>query len=81
MTGMIREKLNTRLGGEIVREIVLKAGKIQKEVAEDDSVLPPPKPLSFAQLAWIEEQSAAIGDPEARLAFAELMKASLERSP
>ena len=80
MTGMIREKLNTRLGGEIVREIVLKAGKIQKEVAENDSELPLPKSLSSAQLAWIEEQSAAIGDPEARLAFAELMKASLEHS-
>src|SRR5262245_54388193 len=28
LTGMIREKLNQRLGGEIVREIVLRPGKV-----------------------------------------------------
>jgi hypothetical protein len=80
MTGMIKEKLNGSLGGEVVREIVLKAGKVQKTVAETDSELPPPKTLTAAQLVLIEEQAAAITDPEARLAFAELMKASLERS-
>lgn len=80
MTAMIREKLNTRLGGEIVREIVLKAGKIRHEAVESDSEAVPPQPLSTAQLAWIEEQSAAISDPEVRLAFADLMKASLEHS-
>lgn len=79
MTGMMKEKLNSRLGGEVVREIVLKAGKIEKAVVEDDSEMPPPKPLTPSQLALIEEQSAAINDPEARLAFTELMKASLER--
>ena len=80
MTGMIREKLNSRLGGEVVREIMLKSGKIQKTVTETDYEMPSPKPLTPAQLALIEEQSSAISDPEDRFAFAELMKASLERS-
>lgn len=80
MTDMIREKLNSCLGGEVVREIVLKAGKIQKTADQSDSETLPPKPLTPSQLALIEEQSAAIADPEARRAFAELMKASLEHS-
>ena len=80
MTGMMREKLNSSLGGEVVREIVLKAGRIQKTVADSDSEVPPPKPLTAAQLALIDQQSSAIADPEARQAFAELMKASLEHS-
>lgn len=80
MTGMMKEKLNSRLGGEVVREIVLKAGKVQKAVVDEEPEMPPPKPLTVAQLALIEEQSSAIADPEARQVFAELMKASLEHS-
>ncbi len=80
MTGMIRDKLNNSLGGEVVREIVLKAGKVQNTLTDIEPEMPPLKQLSSAQLAMIEEQSAAITDPEARLAFAELMKASLEHS-
>lgn len=79
MTGMMKEKLNNSLGGEVVREIVLKAGKIQKMVTETDPEMSPPKLLTAAQLALIDQQSAAITDPETRLAFAELMKASLEK--
>ncbi len=78
MTGMMKEKLNSRLGGEVVREIVLKAGKVQKAVVDEEPEMPPPKPLTVAQLALIEEQSSAISDPEARRMFAELMKVSLE---
>lgn len=78
MTGMMKEKLNKSLGGEVVREIVLKAGKVQKTVIEADSEMPSPIPLTTDQLALIEEQSAAIEDPDARLAFIELMKTSLE---
>ena len=80
MTGMMKEKLNNRLGGEVVREIVLKAGRLQKAVVDEESETPPPKPLTAAQLALIEEHSSAIVDPEARQVFAELMKASLEHS-
>lgn len=80
MTGMMREKLNEKLGGEVVREIVLKAGKIQKTVTNDEDEMPPIKPLTPDQLALIKKQSSDISDPEDRLAFAELMKTSLEHS-
>lgn len=80
MTGMMKDKLNSRLGGEVVREIVLKAGKVQKAVIDEEPDMSPPKPLTAAQLALIEEQSSAIADPEARQVFADLMKASLETS-
>lgn len=78
MTGMMKEKLNSRLGGDVVREIVLKAGRVEKEVIDQEPEVLPIKMLTSEKLAWIEEQSAAISDPEARFAFAELMKASLE---
>ncbi len=80
MTGTMREKLNEKLGGEVVLEIVLKAGKIQKAVTDDEDEMPPIKPLTPDQLALIEKQSSVISDPEARQAFAELMKASLEHA-
>lgn len=80
MTGMMKDKLNSRLGGEVVREIVLKAGRIQKAVIDEEPDMSPPKPLTAAQLALIEEQASAIADPEARQVFADLMKASLETS-
>lgn len=80
MTGMMKDKLNSRLGGEVVREIVLKAGRVQKSVIDEEPDMSPPKPLTAAQLALIEEQASAIADPEARQVFADLMKASLETS-
>jgi len=80
MTGMIKDKLNNNLGGEVVSEILLKAGKVQKNDDYTDTETPATKPLTAEQLAWIEEQASAITDPEAREAFADLMKASLEHS-
>lgn len=80
MTDMIREKLNSCLGGEVVREIVLRSGKIQKTDNQRAPEIHQPKPLTPGQLAMVVEQSAAIADPEARRAFEELMKASLEHS-
>jgi hypothetical protein len=75
---MMKEKINDRLGSEVVREIVLKSGKVNKPE------MPPPeephkkKRLSTRQLAFIDEQAAAITDPETREMFAALMRASLE---
>jgi len=78
LRSMMKDKLNERLGSEIVKEIVLKSGRV---VNEGD----PPgidnirrNPLSARQLAMISEQASAIADPETRAAFEELMKASLE---
>jgi len=80
MTAMMKEKLNCCLGAEIVREIVLKAGRVDKPPAEVPDEIITVLPLTLQQLSLIEAQSAAIEDPETRLAFIELMKASMEQS-
>ena len=80
MTAMMKEKLNSRLGAEIVLEIVLKAGRVEKPTAELPEVLTPIKPLTAPQRAFVEEQSALIQDIETRQALADLMQASMEHS-
>ena len=77
MTGMMKEKLNSRLGSEVVSEIVLKAGRVDLPAVETPEVPVEPSPLTPQQLTLIEEQSALIKDAETRLAFIELMKESL----
>jgi hypothetical protein len=78
LKGMLKDKLNQRLGGEIVKEITLKSGKVEKGVQSPVDEPPRKKRLSARQLALIEEQCAGIPDPETREAFAALMRASLE---
>lgn len=80
LKGMMKEKLNDRLGGEVVKEIILKSGKVDKAFATPTEEPRQNKHLSNSQLAFIEEQAAAIPDPEAREAFAALMRASLENA-
>lgn len=75
---MMKDKLNQRLGNEIVREIILKSGRVVKETDPPGDETNRKKPLSARQLALISEQAATIADPETRAAFAGLMKASLE---
>ena len=75
---MMKEKLNERLGSEVVKAIILKSGKVLPPVASDVKKLPPKKKLTARQLALIDEQSSAIADEETREAFAALMKASFE---
>jgi hypothetical protein len=78
LKGMLKDKLNQSLGGEIVREIVLKSGKVEKAAKAPTEEPVGKKRLTAAQLALIEEQCAGIPDPETREAFAALMRASLE---
>lgn len=78
MTGMMKEKLNSRLGSEVVREIILKAGRVETPVIEATEEPLHKKRLTPRQKVLIEEQASAISDPETRQAFAELMKASME---
>ena len=75
---MMKEKLNERLGSEVVRTIILKSGKVLPPVASDVKKLPQKKKLTARQLAMIDEQASAIADEETREAFAALMKASFE---
>lgn len=78
LKAIMQQKLNDRLGDNVVREIVLKSGKIAAPVARATDEAPRRKKLDKEQLARIERESAVIADDEARLAFAELMKVSLE---
>jgi hypothetical protein len=81
LKGMMIEKLNERLGGEVVREIILRSGQIDRNdvmAPEPPEDAPRKKRLTARQLSFIDEQSAAIVDPEIREAFVALMKASFE---
>ena len=78
LKGMIREKLNGQLGATVVKDIVLKSGRVEKEVPVAVAEAPRKKRLTARQLAFIDEQSAAIADPEIRAEFVALMRASLE---
>ena len=80
MTAMMKEKLNICLGAEVVREIVLKAGRVEIQPAEVPDEIVAIRPLTPDQLALIESQAASIADPETRHAFIELMQASMEHS-
>ncbi len=79
MTAMMKEKLNSRLGDEVVREIVLKAGRVAPPVIAVQEEASVPRPLTDQQRAAIEAQSAVIEDPETRHAFISLMQASMEQ--
>ena len=75
---MMKDKLNERLGAEVVREIVVKSGTVEQYAVAPPEELPAKKRLTARQKAYIDEQSAAITDAETREAFVALMKASLE---
>lgn len=79
MTAMMKEKLNSRLGAEVVREIVLKSGRVDPPPVEPPEVVQTLRQLTPLQTTVIEERAADIEDLETRLAFIELMQASLER--
>jgi hypothetical protein len=80
MTAMMKEKLNSCLGAEVVHEIVLKAGRVDNPPAEVPDEIVVHRPLTPQQQAMIEAQSAAIPDPETRQAFIELMRTSMEHA-
>lgn len=78
LKGMMKDKLNERLGGEVVKDIVLKSGRVEQYVESPPEEAPRKKRLTARQVAYIDEQSADISDPEIREAFVALMKASLQ---
>lgn len=78
LKGMMREKLNERLGSEVVREIVLRSGRVVAAEPGPVTELLPRRDLTPQQMEYISRQSAAIADPETREAFAALMRASFE---
>ncbi len=79
MTDMMKEKLNSCLGADVVREIVLKAGRVDTPPVEVPEEIIATIPLTLQQFAHIEAEAASIADPDTRQAFIELMQASLEQ--
>lgn len=79
MTAMMKDKLNACLGGDVVREIVLKAGRVDMPTAEAPEEEVSFIPLTPRQQALIDEQAALVTDPDTRQALIELMQASMEQ--
>jgi hypothetical protein len=80
LTAMMRDKLNERLGGDVVREIVLKSGRVEQAAEPAPFDVLRKKRLTTRQLALIDGLSAEIVNLETREAFSDLMKASLKDS-
>lgn len=80
MTTIMKEKLNSSLGAEVVRDIILKAGRVDKPVSDAVTDKVTIRSLTSVELDFIESQADSILDPETRHAFIELMRASLEQT-
>lgn len=70
----LRDRINTTLGDDRVREIVLKAGRIQQDTGTTETVRPAPKPLSSHQQARIAQQLSELDDAELRQSLQALME-------
>ena len=79
MTSIMKEKLNSCLGAEVVKEILLKMGKVEKPAAAVPDESTEIRQLTPHQLALIEAQSTLIEDPETRQALKELMQLSMQQ--
>lgn len=69
----IVEKLNERLGRELVRDIYLKAGVAEKPVPPAKPPRRKERPLSDAEKLRIANRSSEIADPELRAAVERLL--------
>lgn len=78
LTEKIKDKLNAELGSEMVSSIVLKTGKVEYFTDPPPEEIPHKKRLTTRQQQFINEQSAALPDPELQKVFAELMKISYQ---
>ena len=70
----LRDRINTTLGDDRVREIVLKAGRIQQDNGITETARPAPKPLSSYQQAQIAQQLSDLDDVELRQSLQALME-------
>jgi hypothetical protein len=76
----LRERINTLLGNERVKEIVLKAGRIQHDTVITEAPRPVPKPLSAHQQAQIATQVSGLEDAELRRSLQSLIELHLRNS-
>ena len=71
-------KVNAELHDEMVKEIYMKAGRVNKPAAPAAPVVEKHRQLSAEELNWISEQSALIADPDLRAVFDSLIKKDRE---
>jgi hypothetical protein len=74
----IMEKLNARLGEELVRDIYLKAGKPQREKPHTSPEKRYARSLLAEERQKIAEQTDSVTDPELRQVLAELLARHIE---
>lgn len=71
----LRDRINGLLGEERVRDIVLRAGRINLDPEESkEAEHPAPKPLSPQQLEQIRQQVSSVDDAELRESLQGLME-------
>jgi predicted nucleic acid-binding Zn ribbon protein len=80
MKEMIAEKLNTRLKGEVVKNIFFVVGRITDEVMEQESKSSPQKVAESSQCAIDETFLESITDPDIKQAFKRLLKSFSRRT-
>lgn len=73
LKGEIRERLNSHLGAELVRDIYLKAGKPSRPVLSQPEPPLPDRPLTATELNEIAATVAALSDVELRDACQRLL--------
>jgi hypothetical protein len=76
----IIEKLNARLGEELVQEIYLRAGKPEVLHSTPPQPKKQPRSLSSSERRQIAEQTAVIDDPGLKTAFADLLARHLSET-
>lgn len=77
----IIEKLNTLLGGPVVSDIYLKAGKAESPVDSPPERRPPPRQLTGAEQEFVATETESIEDPELREIISRLMAKHLASTP
>ena len=76
----LRDRINTLLGNERVKEIVLKSGRIQQDTGITETARPTPKPLSVQQQAQVAKQVSDLEDAELRESLQSLIELHLRNS-
>lgn len=81
LKGEIVEKLNSLLGGPVVRDIYLKAGRAEPPAAATPERRPPLRELTSAELEFVAAESGSIEDPELREIISRLMAKHFASTP
>lgn len=74
-------RLNSCLGEERVREIVLKSGRVTEEASADSDPHVPVRQLREDERAWIERQISELADEELRRQLRSLMESHYRHTP